>query len=206
VLIENEWVDVSTRIESNATILQGAIKQSYLPIIKLVLSKKPDVNAVDNNGCTALHVAALVGDNISTQLLIDRGARVEVYNNESDTPLHVVCRYAPTHCTEVASALLLSCPAIINSHSKDNYFTPLHTACRSGKRIMVAWLLEKKADVNAAAFDGSTPLHYAAAKGDEEIIKLLLKAGADRTKKDKGKNMAIYYTQNSVLRDLLSKK
>ena len=40
-------------------------------------------------------------------------------------------------------------------------------------------LLSQHADVNAAQGDGATPLHWAALKGDPEMVRLLLQAGAN---------------------------
>src|SRR5437016_96035 len=39
-------------------------------------------------------------------------------------------------------------------------------------------LVKSGADVNVAAPDGSTPLHWAVNKGDRELVQILLKAGA----------------------------
>ena len=40
---------------------------------------------------------------------------------------------------------------------------------------------ELHADVNARDFNGYTPLHHAAARGDNELIKYLMSKGADIT-------------------------
>jgi ankyrin repeat protein len=50
-------------------------------------------------------------------------------------------------------------------------------------------LLEKGADVNQAMNNGDTPLMFAASFGKEEVLKLLLHAGADKAMKNgAGKN------------------
>ncbi|HAU29441.1 MAG TPA: hypothetical protein DCW68_04935 [Rhodospirillaceae bacterium] len=55
----------------------------------------------------------------------------------------------------------------------------------------VAILLEHGADVNAPIFKGNTPLHFAVAhsgrKADKPLLKLLLKHGADVTRKNSHK-------------------
>jgi ankyrin repeat protein len=38
---------------------------------------------------------------------------------------------------------------------------------------------ERKADVNARDYSGFTPLHHAAARGDNEMIRYLVSKGAD---------------------------
>ena len=41
-----------------------------------------------NNGYTALHKAAIIGDVTLVQMLIDKGADTEICDNEQMTPLH----------------------------------------------------------------------------------------------------------------------
>ena len=55
---------------------------------------------------------------------------------------------------------------------------PLIEAARNSDKATVATLIQKKADVNATAADGSTALHWAAYRDDAESVALLLKAGA----------------------------
>jgi hypothetical protein len=56
---------------------------------------------------------------------------------------------------------------------------PIHTAARNGDLAGVQAELDKGVDVNAKREGGSTPLHGAAEGGHEEIVELLIVAGAD---------------------------
>ena len=71
-------------------------------------------------------------------------------------------------------------------------YTPLHEASRRGLTDIVAFLLEQKANVNAATFvhqntkssliirdSGEAPLHLAAANGHWQVAELLIRARAD---------------------------
>lgn len=58
-------------------------------------------------------------------------------------------------------------------------FTPLHCAAESGKKEMVALLLDKGADINARNDIQNTPLHEAAWHGHLETVKFLLEKGAN---------------------------
>ncbi len=62
------------------------------------------------------------------------------------------------------------------SHGDD--YTPLQTAARRGRGEIVAFLINKGADLNVADGSGYTPLHLAAEGGHLDVVKQLVKAGA----------------------------
>jgi len=53
-------------------------------LLKLLLDLGSDVNAANDHGITALHGAAYKGANQAVQLLVDRGARLDVKDNGED--------------------------------------------------------------------------------------------------------------------------
>ena len=55
--------------------------------VRVALALPLDVNAVNENGDTALHGAAFRGANEIVKLLVDRGARLDVKNRKGFTPL-----------------------------------------------------------------------------------------------------------------------
>ena len=60
-----------------------------LEAVKVALELGADVRAVNDSGNTALHGGALRGSNPIVQLLVDRGARLDVRNKNGVTPLQV---------------------------------------------------------------------------------------------------------------------
>src|SRR5262249_23102455 len=60
-----------------------------LEAVKICLEHGADVNAVDEEGETALHGSAYVGRNSVAQLLIDKGATLDVVNKAGWTPLRI---------------------------------------------------------------------------------------------------------------------
>ena len=73
------------------------------------------------------------------------------------------------------SAVVLSFAVVINAQSA----AQIATAAQNGDREAVKALLKKGADVNEAQGDGSTALHWAAIKGDAEMARMLVVAGAN---------------------------
>ena len=70
----------------------------------------------------------------------------------------------------------------------------LHAVLALSKDVAVTRLLiERGADVNAAQTAGYRPLHQAAVTGREDLVRMLLDAGADKTARcDRGKTPADY--------------
>ena len=64
-------------------------EKSALDAAKLLVDLGADVNAVGDNGYTALHGAAYVGSDAIMQFLIDKGARTEVKDDFGQTPLSI---------------------------------------------------------------------------------------------------------------------
>lgn len=95
-------------------------------------------------------------------------------------------RAAPTFMTEAALKgnndiiiALLKAGASIESTNGDGH-TPVFCAVMSDKLETVQLLISKKADVNASAPNGDTPLSWAKgiAKPNKKLIDTLVKAGA----------------------------
>ena len=63
------------------------IESDALEIARLVMELGGDVNAADLNGNTALHLAAAKGLNRVIELLVAKGARLNVKNKREQTPL-----------------------------------------------------------------------------------------------------------------------
>lgn len=74
---------------------------------------------------------------------------------------------------------LLADGAPVNGRVGDLGVMPLHLAALSDRSEAVALLIERGADVNAAATDGGTPLHASAFAGCDRASRALVEAGAD---------------------------
>lgn len=65
------------------------------------------------------------------------------------------------------------------NHTTDMGYTPLHIAAKNNRKGVVAYLLEKKVNVDALAERATTPLHVAAYNGRLGIVDVLINNGAN---------------------------
>uniref|UniRef100_A0A8C3G7T6 Ankyrin repeat domain 52a n=1 Tax=Cyclopterus lumpus TaxID=8103 RepID=A0A8C3G7T6_CYCLU len=148
--------------------------------VQLLLHKKEDVNALDQEHRTPLHAAACVGDVHILDLLIESGATVNAKDHVWLTPLH----RAAASRNERAVGLLLRRGAEANARDKF-WQTPLHVATANRATRCAEALLTQLSNLNMADRTGRTALHHAAQSGFQEIVKLLVSRSADKSCKDK---------------------
>jgi uncharacterized protein len=67
-------------------------EKSALEAAKLAVELGADVNAANEYGWTALHIAAYMGANTIIQFLVDKGAKIDVMDNFGQTPLSIASR------------------------------------------------------------------------------------------------------------------
>jgi ankyrin repeat protein len=120
------------------------------------------------NGITPILFAVYNGHAELAQLFVDRGARL------------TFCEACALGDAKTALRMLDDDPALLETYSEDG-FPPLGLAIFFGHPELAHTLIERGADVNAAARNALlvAPVHAAAAVRDAPTMQLLLARGAD---------------------------
>ncbi|KAI1722404.1 ankyrin repeats (3 copies) domain-containing protein [Ditylenchus destructor] len=141
------------------------------------------------NEIEPLWSAAGKGNLTFCQFLINHLNQVNVNepSPEGITPLHNACRYGHLEIVE----LLIENNAdveLISTVAEDELSleTPLMIACSQQHVKVVEYLLSTNIDVNRCSKSGLTPLHIAVNRKNEQLICLLLNAGAKLIKSETG--------------------
>jgi ankyrin repeat protein len=169
-----DGADINSKNKLGETLLELACKNSRTSVADFLLTKgvKPDI--IGYNGFSVLHRACGEEGYLHiVELLLSKGATVDIKNDEGTTPLHT----AAAINNEAVLKYLIDHGADVNS-ADDNGYTPLHMACGNGFEASVNLLINRGANINMKDIDGLTPLQMALDKGFMNVADILVSAGA----------------------------
>jgi ankyrin repeat protein len=155
-------------------------------ITRLLLERGGNANARGKDHSTSLNAASYTARPEIVRILLDHGANPHAKTRQGKDSLDLVSRgeYGPEEDGVRVAQLLLERGVDANSQDKDRW-TPLHSACQSGRPEIVRLLLDHGAKVDAENDDGETPLsivsggEYRSRSKGVRIAQLLLERGAD---------------------------
>ncbi|MCE1248668.1 MAG: ankyrin repeat domain-containing protein [Firmicutes bacterium] len=182
--------------------LLSAASKGDIPAIEKCLARGASLQSADNEGRTALHLAAYNGQFETVKFLIKKGAETNEKTKDGRTPLHL----AAYNGNRDTADYLLEKGANLNAKDKDGE-TPLDLAEQRGNKKTADFLRAKGAfpkvnedefmkaaergdlekvragvfrglDVNYKDSKGMTPLHYAAMSGNIKTVEFLVSHGA----------------------------
>lgn len=141
-------------------------------------------------------------DTAKAAQLIARGEDVNTLDRYGSSPLMGYCRWADAEMVH----FLLWHGAKADEPRSPKGRTPLMITCAYyGGVSICAMLLDKGADVNAVANDGTTALMLAAQNAKIDVVELLLKRGAKPGMKDKSGKTALDYAKVADDSDYIKK-
>ena len=162
-----------TGFENSSDALIEAARSDDQQAVMEFLRRGVDVNSRDEDGTTALALAANHNNLAMAELLLSKGANPDLANELGIGPLSL----AISNASAPMVALVIGRGANPDV-ARENGETPLMTAARMGQVETMKLLLSRGANVNARDKKfGQTALMWAA--GHPDIVDLLVKHGAD---------------------------
>jgi ankyrin repeat protein len=151
---------------------------AFSPRMVSTLLTKDRINSPDDFGYSVLHVAVLEKSSAGMmKIILDQGGRLSIVDSSGRTPLRLA---ADENSWDLAKVLA--------DAGSDPFFaagdekTPADVALGRGREGIQALFSGK--GIRAKDASGNTILHYAARKGNAEIITLLLELGANKSVKN----------------------
>ncbi len=192
-------VDLETRYSDGFTPLMAAVKNGHLGVAEILLEHGAKVDARDNKGETALHGAIMTRNPAAVQVLLSCGANTTIRDRHGITS-HLLAAFLGSEdiFATLGSASAESEPQLrliliaasgriqgldemlkrVDPNAGVAGFTALLAACYNNQIETAAVLLERGADVNAKTRNSRTALMFAAMKGNQLLLQLLLRNGA----------------------------
>jgi uncharacterized protein len=152
--------------------------------IQNLLNAGTDINELDESGETALFAAALASRNSSHNKILDfllqRQADYTIRNDRGMTVLHASAFVgdAESVAHHIGTDGPYHKPLDINDHANKFGVTPLIVAAEENHGNVVAYLIMWGADLEITERHGYTALTRASYHGHDQIIDILLRAGA----------------------------
>ncbi|CAN6251583.1 unnamed protein product [Urochloa humidicola] len=171
-MVEELQMDVNAADESGNVPLSHAVRAGNIDTMRYLLDHGADPDKPVSFGCTSIHIAAGEGKCKMVELLLSKGADVNILS-EIGTPLHV----AAMENQDATMKILLDHGADCN-HECFAVLTPLLTALKAHSLNCVKLLIKAGADVTKGV-GKETPLIFAAGEGLTDFYECLLEAGAD---------------------------
>jgi ankyrin repeat protein len=164
------------------------IKEGRTGEAQAYFTGKAALNERDENGRTALHVAAEAGNADMVRFLLATGAEADTADNQGRTALGITAG----HGDPVIARLLTAAGADIH-HPLNNTGseTPALLGVRSGGSFLDALILPET--VNSKGAGGVTLLHLAGQEGNAQAVKTIVSAGARINEKDDESKTALDY-------------
>ncbi|XP_031724441.1 ankyrin repeat domain-containing protein 26 isoform X2 [Anarrhichthys ocellatus] len=137
------------------------------------LAKKNDINQLDKENRTALHIACASGHVEVVQFLIASKAKLNLCDNQNRSALMKAVQGQHERAVSV----------LLENHAEPNLVdvngnTALHLAANIPSISTTVLLLEHEADINAQNKEGFTPLTVSVREDHIEMAEFLLKEGA----------------------------
>ncbi|XP_039181932.1 ankyrin repeat and KH domain-containing protein 1-like isoform X1 [Crotalus tigris] len=163
-LLLDRKANVEHRAKTGLTPLMEAASGGYAEVGRVLLDKGADVNAppVPSSRDTALTIAADKGHYKFCELLINRGAHIDVRNKKGNTPLWLAANGGHLDVVQ----LLVQAGADVDA-ADNRKITPLMSAFRKGHVRVVQFLVK---EVNQFPSDIEC-MRYIATIADKELLK-----------------------------------
>ncbi|XP_053730737.1 nuclear factor NF-kappa-B p100 subunit [Synchiropus splendidus] len=180
-LVTSRQLDVlNTPNHLRQTPLHIAVVTRQARVAEMLLRAGADPSLLDEQGRSAVHLAALGADVATLRVLLAHLGEAHAHLlNAADfhglRPLHLAVRRDGERCLR----LLVEGGAKVNAPEQSGGHTALHLAVRENLfKVACTLITELNADVNVCTFGGNSSLHLAAGLGSPTLCSLLIAAGA----------------------------
>lgn len=170
---------IDAKNDEGVTALMIASRNGRVDTVKALIAKGANVNLADNDGWTSLMYAALNGQSMVVDALIKAKANIAAKNSDGWPAIVLAMSEGRGTVIEKLLAAGAAFPTEIRGVST------LFFAIDAGDLVTFRAALQAAKTLAVTDKDGWSPVEYAAAANQEQMLMDLLRAGASATIKDK---------------------
>ncbi|MDR2490364.1 MAG: ankyrin repeat domain-containing protein [Spirochaetaceae bacterium] len=169
----------------NTPLLVAVRLSAAVDTIRKILDKNALVNARNQEGDTALHIAVRLNAGATGELLLSRGADVFLQNAKGESPLYL------TFYLQGGFRQWMFNPIVLSARDGTGN-TILHWATQWGLDAAIPEIVSKGANLEAQNVTGETSLFIAVKADSASTVRALISAGASLAGRDTLGNSAIH--------------
>ena len=174
-LLLERGADVNFSIEGGVTALHGAVSGGQRELAEFLVENGADVNRVADDGGVPLQMAFDNGYRELFVYLLQKGADINVPGRDGRRPLHKAAEKG-----DVDSIIFfVGQGADVNLPAKDGKMTLDFAIENQADHESIGFILERVLDLDHAANDGMRAMDRAIERGEPELVRMLIAAGAD---------------------------
>lgn len=172
----------------------SAMREEIREIAWLIAEQGIRLDYANKFGCTALHIAAYLGDENLTTLLLSQKADICTCIEDGRNALHVACSEGHH---QIVQLLLKINPNLVTTRSAEDA-TALHYSCSNVNISVLNTVLacfrttSLMSQIDATTAIGDTALHWASYFGLDNHVSRLVEVGADIYMKDINGNTPLH--------------
>lgn len=161
----------NSRRHGHTNLLHRATKEGNLTVVsELLKCGYRNLEAKNQDGQTAVHLASRLGKNDILEKLISHGASVNCRDTEGCTPLHYACQM---NLPDTVAILVEKGGANVQIRNTQTNWVPLHEAASRGHIDVVKTLISLCAPLRPRTSDKETPACLAERNGYFDCAKIL---------------------------------
>lgn len=176
-ILLDQGFQVNQRSDDGTMALHIAASRGNLDIVELLVSNGAALDELSTFG-SPLHCAALFGQELVAETLIQHNASLMLLDYDGCLPLHIAIMKGHKGITRALLRSKKVAASTVNEVT-DRGASPLLMAVELGDRDLIEILLQHGGNPTQLGDNGKTPLSLSAYKGKEDVFDLLLGACAD---------------------------
>lgn len=178
---------IDSLTEEGESLLSAACSAGCFFLVEMILDMGADIEDRGQKDTTPLMEAANSGHSDIVKLLIERNASINAQTGQGNTPLILASANGHTECVK----LLLDAGATTEEHNESGH-TALMEAASNGHVNVAKLLISYGASINTHSHEfKESALTLACYKGQLDMVKFLLDAGADQEHKTEEMHTAL---------------